>query len=72
MKEVVDILEGQPYLIECINNKKICNRNNLCPSQEIWKNLNNVISNFLEGVTLKDLVDKYNKKYNKKALMFHI
>ena len=66
LKEVVYILEGQSYLIECINNNKICNRNNLCPSQEIWKDLDKVISKFLESVTLQDLIDKYNKKIIKK------
>ena len=72
MKEVVDVLEGQPYLIECIKNNNICKRYEFCPSQELWKNLDKEISKFLESVTLQDLVDRYNKKTNKNALMFHI
>lgn len=72
IKEIVDVLEGRPYLIECIKNDKICKRNELCPSQELWKNLENEISKFLQGISLQDLVDNFNKKQNKKALMFHI
>lgn len=72
IKDAVDALEGQPYLIECIKNDKICKRSELCPSRELWKSLDNEISKFLESVTLQDMVDKYNKKANKKILMFHI
>lgn len=72
IKEIVDVLEGQPYLMECIKNNKICKRNELCPSQKLWKSLDEVISKFLESVTLQNLVDNYKKKQNKKALMFHI
>lgn len=72
IKEIVDVLEGRPYLIECTENDKICKKNELCPSQELWKNLENEISNFLQSITLQDLIDNFNKKQNKKALMFHI
>ena len=72
MKDVVDVLEGQPNLIECIKDDKICKRHEFCPSQELWKNLEHEISNFLQSITLQDLIDNFNKKQNKKALMFHI
>ncbi len=72
IKEIVDVLEGRPYLIECIENNKVCKKKELCPSQELWKNLDNEISKFLQSITLQNLVDNFNKKQNKKGLMFHI
>jgi Rrf2 family transcriptional regulator, cysteine metabolism repressor len=72
IKEIVDVLEGSPYLIECIENNKVCKKKELCPSQELWKNLDNEISKFLQSITLQNLVDNFNKKQNKKGLMFHI
>lgn len=72
VKEIVDALEGRPYLIECAINNKMCKKSRLCPSRELWKNLEAEIGKFLEGITLQNLVDDYNKKQNNKALMFNI
>ncbi len=72
IKEIVDVLEGQPYLIECAKNNKICERSKLCPSQELWKNLETEIGNFLQGITLQNLVDDFYIKQNDRSLMFHI
>src|SRR4030042_5221483 len=61
IKEIVDVLEGRPYLIECIKNNKVCERNKLCPSHELWKNLETEIGKFLEGITLQNLIDDFYK-----------
>jgi len=55
-KEVIEILEGDIAVIECLKDPKLCERFNNCSSMELWNMLNQKITEFLSSITLDDLV----------------
>jgi len=57
VKDIVEVFEGDLMPLECINNSSSCNRTNFCATRKIWTLLGNKISEVLNSLTLKDLVE---------------
>ena len=55
--EVLRALEGPVLLRECMINTNDCERRDGCVARKVWLDLNRVIDEHLDGLTLKDLVD---------------
>ena len=62
MKDLVEILEGQICLVDCIKKPSACTRVQTCASRDIWNTLNETISKTLEAITLADLAQKSRDK----------
>jgi Rrf2 family protein len=56
VKEIYELLEGDSIILDCIGNKCICTQNSLCPAREMWSSLQKNIFDFMETVTLQNLV----------------
>ncbi|MFA5014979.1 MAG: Rrf2 family transcriptional regulator [Actinomycetota bacterium] len=56
LKEIVEILEGDLSLIDCVNNPSVCNRVSTCVTRDIWTEIGDKISEVLSSYTLGDLV----------------
>jgi Rrf2 family protein len=56
IREIVEILEGDITPVECVKNADVCGRAEVCPSRDVWCRLDRAISDFLEEITLEDLV----------------
>jgi Rrf2 family protein len=72
LREVLQLLEGSIAPAECINNPKICRRSGLCAPQDIWSDLQRVVGNFLELITLQDLVERQKRKEHHEPIMYYI
>lgn len=57
LKDIVQALEGPISPAECINVPSVCQRVRFCVTRDIWKELGEKISQTLESVTLKDMVE---------------
>jgi len=55
--EVAKILEGDITPVECVIDERVCDRVNICPSRDIWRRLDNVITGFLSEITLEELAE---------------
>jgi len=55
--DIIRALEGEICIVEFIENPEICDRNDKCAPQKIWRELNEKIIDTLNSYTLKDLVD---------------
>jgi Rrf2 family protein len=55
LSEVLHALEGPLSLVECVGDKRACERSNRCPTRRVWRDLAGAIENVLENVTLGDL-----------------
>ena len=65
LREIVEKLEGDLSLVDCTEDKSVCNRLDCCVTRDVWCDLSKKISDTLEGITLQDLVDKtYSLKGN--------
>ena len=54
--EIVRLLEGDITPVSCLKDMDICNRSSECGMRKIWAGLDKVISEYLEGITLEDIV----------------
>ena len=56
LKEVVDVLEGEAYLVDCVREPSVCSRMDICPTRGIWRMVGERISETLGEITLGSLV----------------
>jgi Rrf2 family protein len=71
MKEIVDVLEGDCSLVNCVKNHSTCPRVPICVSHDIWEIISGKISETLNSITL-DMLVKMNHKKVGKAMMHNI
>jgi Rrf2 family protein len=71
LKEIVDVLEGETCLVDCVKNPSTCSRSDTCASRDLWTILSDNISQTLGSVTLEDLVRKSREK-GQSGAMYHI
>ena len=59
--EVLKITEGSLSPVACIstNGNVNCPRNTFCPTLPIWTGLNKVINEYLDGITIQDIIEQY-------------
>lgn len=59
---ILKITEGSITPVSCLENKpNLCERCSECPTLPIWEGLKNVINNYLENITIQDIIDKQNE-----------
>jgi Rrf2 family protein len=71
MKEIVDVLEGDCSLVDCIKNPSTCPRVPICASHDIWAIIGGKISETLSSITL-DMLVKMNQEKAGNAMMHNI
>jgi len=71
LKEIIEILEGDLNLIDCISNNSICSKAQTCVTRDIWIKLGGRISDFLNSLTLEDLL-RMKKEKTKDMIMYGI
>lgn len=65
LKEIVDVLEGDCSLVNCVKDPSACPRVSTCASHDIWAILDGKISETLSSVTLDKLVLMSQEKLEK-------
>ena len=68
MKEIVDVLEGDCSLVDCVKNPSTCSRVPICASHDIWAIIGGKISETLSSITL-DMLVKMNQEKAGNAMM---
>jgi Rrf2 family protein len=71
LKEIVELLEGDTCLVDCVRNPLSCSRSNTCASRDLWTILSDKISDTLGSMTLEDLARK-SKEKGERPIMYHI
>ena len=71
MKEIVDVLEGDCSLVDCVKNPSTCPRVSTCASHDIWVIIGGKISETLSSITL-DMLVKMNQEKAGNAMMNNI
>lgn len=54
--EIVKALDGPISVVECVTNPKVCSRYDICPTQKIWKGLNDSMIRYLTEISLDSLL----------------
>jgi len=71
LKEIMDVLEGDCSLVDCVKNPSKCPRVPICASHDVWAIIGEKISETLNGITLDTLV-KLNQEKAQKAMLHNI
>lgn len=61
--DVMEVLEGPIEISDCVEGA-ICNNGNCCATRLLWQKIKTSIDEVTTSVTLKDIVDDYNKINN--------
>lgn len=72
LKEIVSSLEGGLSIVDCTENSSECGRVKKCPTRDVWCGLNKVVSDYLEGITLADIVEQYRLEHKNSKDMYFI
>ena len=62
LSEVLRALEGPLSLVDCVADKRACDRSSRCPARRVWRELAGAVENVLDNVTLEDLVAPKSKR----------
>jgi len=61
---ILKITENSINPVACLdNNPNKCERCNECPTLPVWEGLSEVINNYLENITIQDIIDKQNERF---------
>ena len=62
--EILRLTEGSLAPVDCINQDPIeCERSGECPTLPVWQGLNRVINEYLDSITLQDILDQQRERY---------
>jgi len=62
LREIVETLEGDLSLVDCVNAPDICGRSTECVTREIWNEMSSLLLHYLDTFTLADLIARYREK----------
>ncbi len=67
ISEILHALEGNCCLVECIEDGTYCEFTETCPTYEIWKGATELLKGYFDSLSLKDVLDKSEKKKKAKT-----
>lgn len=57
--EILRMTEGSLSPVDCVDQDPVgCPRSGVCPTLPVWRGLAKVVNEYLDGITLQDLVDQ--------------
>ena len=59
--DVVTAMDGPVSILECLSHPNRCSRQGHCAAEEIWRQVNDGISETLRSVRLSDVVDRFRR-----------
>ena len=62
LTEILHSLEGACCLVECVDDDEYCTRIDECATHEVWKKASNMLHDYFDSTTLKDLMLMETKK----------
>lgn len=61
---ILRLTEGSLAPVPCLDREPVqCERSEDCITLPIWKGLNKVVSDYLDGITLQDILDRQKERY---------
>ena len=61
--QILRITEGSLAPVACLEDEtNLCDRVDICKTLPMWNGLNKVISEYLEGITLQDILNQYQEQ----------
>lgn len=62
--EILRLTEGSLAPVECLDRNPVgCERSGECATLPVWQGLNRVINDYLDNITLQDILDQQRARY---------
>ena len=62
--DILRATEGSLSPVACLDNEPVlCQRADMCTTLSVWKGLKKVIDDYVDGITLQDLLDQQRENY---------
>lgn len=72
LSEIIQVLEGSIAPVECVDSPEVCNRSEWCVARDVWCELKKAVSGVLEKTTLKDMVERHQRKQAPEQSMYYV
>ncbi len=72
LREVVDVLEGSLAPVECVTDARVCDRADSCVTRDVWGEIQDVMNEVLESITLQELCRRKKDKEQSSTGMYYI
>ena len=72
LKDVVAVLEGSLAPVECIRDSNVCDRSDSCVTRDVWEEVQDVVNEVLESITLDELRRRKKDKDQSSTGMYYI
>lgn len=72
LAEVYQALEGPILLADCLADAKVCSRHEQCPTVQVWAEMSRIMYQYLQSVTVADLVKRRREQQTANNNMFFI
>ena len=59
--DVLRSLEGGLNLVDCLMEEDACGKSCACPSRIVWMKIRDGLNEIVDGITLKDMIDEYQR-----------
>lgn len=59
LKSIITTLEGTLCMVDCVSNESYCNRQDICVSHKVWRDISDKMSAIFENYTLASILDDY-------------
>jgi Rrf2 family transcriptional regulator, cysteine metabolism repressor len=59
LKDIIEPLEGDLGLVECVANSGVCVRSSECITRGVWTEMSSLLLGFLESITLEELLGRH-------------
>jgi len=56
LSEILHAAEGPLSLVDCVADRRACDKSKRCPARRVWRNLSGAIEDMLDNVTLADMI----------------
>lgn len=68
LREIVEPLEGDLSLVDCVGNPNVCGKSTACVTRDVWEGMSTLLRDYLEGITLEDLIRNLKEKRDSEAV----
>ena len=55
--QIIETLEGGLSLVDCVQDPRLCERENECPTRDIWLRMSERLMEELSSLSLRDILD---------------
>ena len=62
--QILQLTEGSLAPVECTEDAEFCERSEECVTREIWAGLAHVIQEYLDGITVQDILGRMSSGYD--------